>query len=145
MGRYRAPVICDEEKLRAASLLFGRTTITTGDYRVAVAGAKAGDFVYFDPPYQPISKTANFTSYTASGFGEPEQEALASVFRQLSERGVFCMLSNSDTPFIQELYGDFEVDVVEAPRFISRKASTRRPVNEVLVRNYPIADAPLRP
>ena len=92
--------------------------------------------MYFDPPYQPISKTANFTSYTANAFNESDQAALAETFRGLTERGVQCMLSNSDTPLIQELYADFRVETILAPRAISRNGAGRSAVREVIVRNY---------
>ena len=136
MGRYRNPTICDPGKLRRASAALTNVTLTHAGFETTMAEPQAGDFVYFDPPYQPISKTANFTSYTAGAFAEEDQARLADTFTDLTERGVHCMLSNSDTPLIQELYKDFRVDVVLAPRLISRKASGRRPVREVIVRNY---------
>lgn len=135
-GRYTDPVICHADRLRAVSEVLAGVDLRLADYRDAVAGARAGDFVYFDPPYQPISRTANFTSYTAGAFGEAEQAALAATFAELSARGVRAMLSNSDTPFIRELYRDFQVEIIQAPRAISRNGAGRAAVNEVLVRNY---------
>lgn len=136
MGRYTNPVICDEGKLERARKALSKATITHAGFDETMAAPQKGDFVYFDPPYQPISKTANFTSYTSGSFSEADQARLADTFRTLAERGVKCMLSNSDTPLIQELYKDFRVDIVMAPRLISRKASNRRPVREVIVRTY---------
>ena len=136
MGRYTNPVICDEGKLERASRALAGAQLMHASFDEAMCAPVEGDFVYFDPPYQPLSKTANFTSYTAGSFGEEAQVRLAHTFRELSERGVLCMLSNSDTPLIQELYKDFRIDTVMAPRLISRKAATRRPVQEVIVRSY---------
>ena len=136
MGRYSNPVICDTDKLGLAAEALAKVNLEHAGFEEMMDAPKAGDFVYFDPPYQPVSKTANFTSYTAGAFNEEDQARLAGVFAELSDRGVHCMLSNSHTPLITELYKDFRIDVVLAPRLISRKASARRPVQEVLVRNY---------
>lgn len=136
MGRYSNPVICDEDKLARASQALKSAQLTNAGFDETMDAPRAGDFVYFDPPYQPLSKTANFTSYTSMSFSEDDQARLAETFRSLADRGVQCMLSNSDTPLIQELYRDFRIDIVLAPRLISRKASNRRPVREVIVRSY---------
>jgi len=136
MGRYSNPVICDEAKLQRASEALRHAEITHAGFDDTMKAPSKGDFVYFDPPYQPISKTANFTSYTSASFSEDDQARLADTFRGLAERGVQCMLSNSDTPLIRELYKGFRIDTVMAPRLISRKASNRRPVREVIVRTY---------
>ena len=136
MGRYSNPVICDADKLGRASEALARTDLEHVGFEEMMARPNAGDLVYFDPPYQPISKTANFTSYTAGAFGEDDQARLAATYAELTDRGVHCLLSNSDTPLIQSLYKDYRVDIVLAPRVISRKASGRRPVREVIVRNY---------
>jgi DNA adenine methylase len=136
MGRYQNPTICDPDKLGRASQALTDVDIEHAGFAEMMTRPVAGDLVYFDPPYQPISKTANFTSYTAGAFGEDDQARLAATFTDLTNSGVHCMLSNSDTPLIRELYKDFRVDVVLAPRLISRKASGRRPVREVIVRNY---------
>ena len=136
MGRYANPQICQETKLLAASSVLSAATIEERDYRKVLDAAQPGDFVYFDPPYHPISKTANFTSYTSQSFSEDDQAALADIFAELDKKGVRCMLSNSDTPFIRGLFDKFRTDTVLAPRAISRKSSGRKPVNEVVVRNY---------
>ncbi len=136
MGKYANPVICHTDRLQAVSELLRGAGVRHGDYASTVEPATEGDFVYFDPPYQPISKTANFTSYTANAFNESDQAALAETFRGLTERGVQCMLSNSDTPLIQELYADFRVETILAPRAISRNGAGRSAVREVIVRNY---------
>jgi DNA adenine methylase len=135
-GRYTNPAICQPARLRAANQVLANTTILTGDYSDTCADAKQANFVYFDPPYHPISKTANFTSYTKGNFGEDDQARLASVYRELTDQGVKCMLSNSDTPLIRELYQDFNIHVVSAHRAIARRSESRKRVNEVVVCNY---------
>lgn len=136
MGRYRDPVICQTERLLQASARLQKADIVHSGYAEAVSDATEGDFVYFDPPYQPLTSTANFTSYTAGAFDEEDQASLARTFTELGERGVRCMLSNSDTPLIRELYAEHHIDRVMAPRAISRTASGRAAVAEVIVRNY---------
>ena len=103
-GRYNNPVICDEDNLRRVSDALQGVTITHHDYKNVLKTAKSGDFIYLDPPYYPINATSSFTSYTAEGFLEQEQTELRDTFVKLHEKGCFVMLSNSDTPFISELY-----------------------------------------
>jgi DNA adenine methylase len=134
-GRYKSPQIFDPDNMRNAGKLLRRTELRTGDYRDAVAGAGAGDFVYFDPPYQPVNTTAKFTSYTEADFGEDNQLELAALARQLSDRGCYVMLSNSDTPFIRKIYKGFKIETVKCPRAINSKASSRGKVDEVLITN----------
>ncbi len=138
-GRYKNPNIDDEENLRAISLFLNRskTEIICQDYKTTAAMAKAGDFVYFDPPYHPVSQTASFTRYAKGDFTASDQEALADMFRSLSKKGCYLMLSNSNVPFIRELYKDFDVVEIEASRFINCKADRRgKGLYEVLVKNY---------
>lgn len=103
-GRYNNPVICDEKNLRQVSQALQDVSITHQDYKNSLETAKIGDFIYLDPPYYPINATSSFTSYTAEGFLEKEQTELRNTFVMLHEKGCFVMLSNSDTPFINELY-----------------------------------------
>ena len=133
MGRYVDPPICVPPALRAAAAVLARADLRCGDFREAVADAGAGDFVYFDPPYDPVSKTANFTSYTTDCFGDDHQRALAELARELVARGCQVMLSNSDTPFVRSLYGGFRVDRVKCPRAINSDASRRGDVDEVVI------------
>jgi len=133
IGRYTDPPICVPDALRAASNLLGRATLRCGDYRTAVADARRGDFLYFDPPYDPVTPTANFTSYTAGAFGADEQRALADTARALVARGCRVMLSNSDTPFIRSLYSDFHIDRVKCSRAINSNAAKRGDVDEVII------------
>lgn len=133
IGRYSDPPICVPEALRAASVLLGHTTLRCGDYRDTVADARSGDFVYFDPPYDPVALTANFTSYTADAFDPDHQRALADTARALVARGCQVMLSNSDTPFIRSLYRGFCIDRVKCGRSINSNAAKRGAVDEVIV------------
>ena len=112
--------------------------ILSGDFEDAVAIAKEGDFVYFDPPYAPVSSTSSFTSYTNEGFDESEQERLRDVFVDLKNKGVNVMLSNSDVKLIQDLYSDIpgiDIRVVKANRMINSNASKRGAINELIIRS----------
>ena len=135
-GRYRNPAICDAERLRRASLALARAGIAECDFAVAVSGAGENDFVYFDPPYHAVSKGSNFTSYNGTGFGPDEHRRLASVVRDLSERGCRVLLNNSDTPFVRELYGDLNIDVEMVTRPINSNGNGRGSVNELVITNY---------
>jgi DNA adenine methylase len=133
IGRYTDPPICVPESLRAASAALARAKLLCGDYRDAVADAGRGDFVYFDPPYDPVTPTANFTSYTAGAFGPDDQRELAETARRLVARGCRVMLSNSDTPFVRSLYKGFRIDRVKCARAINSNAAKRGEVDEVIV------------
>ena len=133
IGRYTDPPICVPEALRAAQHVLSRAEIRRADYRTAIADAKAGDFLYFDPPYDPVTTTANFTAYTANVFGADEQRALADTARALVAKGCKVMLSNSDTPFIRSIYKGFRVDRVKCARAINSNAAKRGDVDEVIV------------
>ncbi len=136
LGRYKNPKILDEENLRAVSDRLQNTTILCVDFEAAVAEAAPGDFVYFDPPYHPLSETSRFTGYVDEGFGPESQVRLAGVFGTLADRGASVMLSNSDTAFVRGLYDGFRIDVVQAKRPINCRADGRGVVNELIVRNY---------
>ena len=133
IGRYADPPICVPEALRAASVALARADLRCGDYRAAVRDATRGDFIYFDPPYDPVSTTANFTSYTTGAFGPDDQRALAATARELVDRGCRVMLSNSDTPFVRSLYKGFRIDRVKCTRAINSNAARRGEVDEVIV------------
>lgn len=138
-GRYNNPIICDEKNLRRVSKSLQKVSINHQDYKEVLKNAKKGDFIYFDPPYYPISKTASFTSYTAESFLEKEQTELRNTFAELHKRGCFVMLSNSDTPFINKIYSEIpsaKITKVEAGRAINSKGSKRGKITEVLVTNY---------
>jgi DNA adenine methylase len=136
IGSYENPKVLYEETLRSASLALQSVSIAATDFETVLDYAQAGDFFYFDPPYDPVSKTASFTGYTAGDFGDEDQRRLARVFRRLSERGCLCMLSNSYTPFILELYRDFRIETVQAIRAINSDANRRGNIKEVVVLNY---------
>lgn len=138
-GRYNNPVICDEDNLRRVSDALQDVTITHHDYKNVLKTAKSGDFIYLDPPYYPINATSSFTSYTAEGFLEKEQTELRDTFVKLHKKGCFVMLSNSDTPFINDLYSGLDgitINKITAGRAINSKASGRGKITEVLVTNY---------
>ena len=133
-GRYTNPTICDEENLRAVAAVLQRTAVPFAtDFEVTVALAKRGDTAYFDPPYAPASATANFTAYTAGGFGPEDQKRLRDVAKKLDERGVHVLLSNSDTPFVRELYRGFKIEKVQAPRRVNSRGDKRGNVGELLI------------
>ena len=135
-GRHTNPTICDATNLRRVSAALAHTEIHCRGFKQVLDNAQAGDFVYFDPPYQPISATSSFTAYTSSAFGPAQQAELAEVFRALDARGCKVMLSNSNAQFIRALYQDFDVREVLATRAINRDASRRGPIAELVVRNY---------
>lgn len=136
MGRYARPDILSETRLRAASLALQDVDVNTQPFDAVLDCARAGDFVYFDPPYDPLSSTANFTGYSADSFGPDDQGQLAVTFRTLADRGCRVMLSNSDTDFVRGLYEGFRVETVTARRAINSKGGQRGQINEVVVVNY---------
>lgn len=133
MGRYKDPQIFDPAALRTASHALQRATILEAGYQHVLDDAGRGDFVYFDPPYQPMSETANFTSYTADSFSEDDQRELARTARLLANKSCAVMVSNSDTPLIREIYKGFEIASVTCNRQINSRASSRGAVGEVIV------------
>jgi DNA adenine methylase len=138
-GSYVNPTILNFELLLGVSNYLRRCqlTILEGDYTQAVKNAAEGAFIYFDPPYQPLSNTSSFTSYSVAGFGEREQRRLKSVCDELDARGCQILLSNSDTPFIRELYKDsrYEIAKVQAIRTINVVSSKRGKISELLIHN----------
>jgi DNA adenine methylase len=138
IGRYKNPTICDKNQLRSASaaLKHSDARIVASDYRQALKKAREGDFVYLDPPFNPLSRTANFVDYTRSGFGKDDQFELAQIFRELDRKGCKVLLSNSDTKLTRELYSGFEQRRMRVLRAISCKGSARTGYRELSVRNY---------
>lgn len=135
-GRHKNPTICDAEGLRQASAALQGAALSCCGFRELDKKARRGDFVYLDPPYHPLSKTANFTSYTAGNFGEEEQSQLAGICRNLDGKGAKFMLSNSDTPFIRRLYRGFGMVRIQAARAINSRPERRGKVAELVIRNY---------
>ncbi|GAB4215429.1 MAG: DNA adenine methylase [Sandaracinaceae bacterium] len=136
-GRYKNPRILDAAGLRAASCALRRAEVRHAGFEEMIEYVRPGDFVYLDPPYEPVSETASFTAYAAGdGFSRADQTRLRDVYAELDRRGAKLMLSNSDVPFIRELYARWRIDVVAAPRAINCDARGRGLVSEVVVRNY---------
>ncbi|MBD1864194.1 MULTISPECIES: DNA adenine methylase [Trichocoleus] len=131
-GRYKNPLICNAELLRSVSAALQPVVLKAQPFE-SVLDAADNDFVYLDPPYHPLNPTSSFTSYSRNGFTEHDQIRLRELFVNLAERGVQVTLSNSDCPFIRELYSDFRVYTVPARRAINSKANNRGEVNEVLI------------
>lgn len=135
-GKYANPTICDEQTLLATSKALQYVVISSGSFADAVVNAKEGDFVYFDPPYYPLNPTSSFTSYSVDDFSANDQQELKAVFDDLTKRGVKVALSNSDTPFIRELYKDYRQEFVMAGRAINAVGTKRGKVSEIVVMNY---------
>ena len=136
IGSSSKPAICQPDILRACHIALRGAELRAMDFTEVEAGEN--DFVYFDPPYHPLSETSSFTSYAVGGFAEAEQKSLRDLCRELHERGAKFMLSNSDTDFIRELYADsiFRDEKVQAPRMVNCKSDQRGAVNELLITNY---------
>jgi len=137
-GNYKAPNIVNEITLRAVSNYLNKAqiTFTCVDFEEALKGVKKGDFVYLDPPYDPISDTSSFTGYDKGGFGRDAQIRLKKVCDRLNEKGVKFLLSNSATDFIKELYKDYKIEIIQAKRVINSKVDRRGEIDEVLVMNF---------
>lgn len=126
----------DSENLLTIHLYFTMNDITilNGDFEKAVENAKAGDFVYFDPPYDSINNS--FTSYTDAGFGREEQIRLFETYKKLDKKGVKVMISNHNTPFINDLYQEYNIRVIQARRNINSNSEGRGNVEETIITNY---------
>lgn len=133
IGKYADPLAGVAERIRAAAPELARAELRVGDYRETLLDAQAGDFVYLDPPYDPVSKTANFTAYSGSVFTAEDQARLAEMVRMLIAGGVQVMASNSDTPYVRKLYAGLRIDSVECARSINSNAAKRGKVGEVLI------------
>jgi DNA adenine methylase len=136
MGSYKSPTIFDHNELKNASKALQDVELVVANFREVLNWAKPGDFIYFDPPYAPLSKTSSFTSYTENPFGEKEQMILANVFRELDQRGCKVMLSNSWVTSILDLYQGFNCIEVKASRTINSNPEKRGKISELLVINY---------
>jgi len=136
-GRYVKPRILDRDGLMAAANALRGATLCAGDVEEACAAAVAGDFVYLDPPYLPLSATSRFTAYTRGEFDPAEQERLRDAFEAMTRRGVAALLSNSDHARIRELYGErgFGFETVMMSRAINSVGSGRAPIAELLIDN----------
>lgn len=142
-GRYANPRLLDEDNLRAVSRLLQGVSITCGDFTAIEPQVDASTFVYFDPPYRPISKTAHFTSYSQHSFDDAEQLHLANFYRRLDGYSARLMLSNSDPhnldssdDFFERAYAGFRIERVQAGRNINSQSQKRGPINELVILNY---------
>lgn len=137
-GGYPNPLICDEDNLRAVSIALRRPNVSIKaiDYETMLAQTRAGDFIYLDPPYAPVSDTASFTGYNYGGFTADDHERLSSLFRELDRKGCKVVLSNSPTRHIRSLYADYSITAVDALRAINCKGSRRQGHKELIIRNY---------
>jgi DNA adenine methylase len=142
-GRYKNPTICDGPNLRAVSKILQRTEIHYGHYSDCARVVGGNTLVYFDPPYRPLSATANFTAYSPHSFDDDQQLALAEFYHRLDSQGACLILSNSDPKntnpdddFLEKAYAGFRIERVQARRRINRSVEKRGPINELLILNY---------
>jgi DNA adenine methylase len=144
-GKYNVPfdkskagkeVFADESLLTSCAENLKVANLYSGDFDQVLAKVKAGDLVYLDPPYVPVSKTSNFTTYTGNGFDEQEQTVLASLFSELKSMGVYAIASNSNTPLVRDLYKSHRAFEVTTKRRINSDASKRGDIQELLILNW---------
>lgn len=143
MGAYKNPLICDETNLRVVSDKLQNVTIVCGDYRKSADFIDDKTFVYFDPPYRPITETASFTAYTETLFNDNEQIQLAKFVSDMDEKRAKIVVSNSDPKnsrtddvFFDKLYETFNISRIAANRMINSNASSRGKINELLISNF---------
>jgi len=142
-GQFNVPigsslnrVICDPAAIRKASTALLNTVIACQDFESLLTGAKKGDFIYLDPPYEPVSVYSDFTRYTKEKFYKQDQVRLAELFSMLDERGCYVMLSNSDAPLVRELYDKYKIHEVSSARNLNSKRDRRGKIVELVVTNY---------
>ncbi|MBD1927902.1 DNA adenine methylase [Trichocoleus sp. FACHB-90] len=145
IGRYVNPAICQPDLLRSVSIALQSAVIDVRPFEDILKYANSDDFVYFDPPYHPLSDTSYFTAYSRYSFNEDNQIKLRNVFAQLAAQGVKVMLSNSDCTFIRELYSDDKIfqannlptiHTISASRAINSNPQKRGKISEILVTSY---------
>ena len=136
-GKYKNPKIVNENLIKAVSIYLKNTEIHCQDFEdFLLEYAKKDDFIYLDPPYNPISKYSDFKRYTKDFFGKDEQDKLAKIFKKLDKKGCKLLLSNSHSDMILKLYSEYEMTTVHARRNINKDPNGRGPIKELLVRNY---------
>ncbi len=142
-GRYKNPAICRKDNLRLVSRVLSRTEILNRDFEKLEHFAHKDAFIYFDPPYRPLNKTSNFTSYSSNVFDDEEQLRLARFFRRLDKKGALLMLSNSDPAnhdtsddFFHRAYEGFRIATVNANRMINSVEEKRGAIGELVIVNY---------
>lgn len=143
MGAYKNPLICDENNLRVVSEKLQNVTIVCGDYRNSANFIDENTFVYFDPPYRPITNTASFTAYTENLFNDEEQIDLAKFVDDMHRRGAKIVISNSDPKnsnteddFFDNIYSSHRIKRVEATRMINCNSDARGKIKELLISNF---------
>ncbi len=143
MGAYKQPLICDRENLQLLSEKLQKVKIQHASYKEVDSFADENTFIYFDPPYRPLTKTSNFTSYTKAEFSDKEQLELADFIKKLSDRGCKVLASNSDPKntdendnFFDDAYAGLNIHRVQASRMINSKGSSRGKISELLISNY---------
>ncbi len=136
IGSYKNPNIADRDVILSASEALQNVTIKQQSFKEILKEVEKDDLVYFDPPYYPLNDTSNFTSYDSNCFLEDEQFELFEVFDKLADNDVKVVESNSDTKFIKELYKKYDIQIVNANRFINSKSNGRGKITEVLIRNF---------
>jgi len=144
-GRYKNPKICDRENIIEVHKALKDTRVFCNDFTESGKYIREGSFVYFDPPYRPLNKTSNFTSYSKDGFNDEDQKRLADFFEEQDKKGAYLLLSNSDPKnedhdddFFDNLYKNYYIERISAKRYINRDASKRGEINEIIVRNYKV-------
>jgi DNA adenine methylase len=136
MGRYKNPKIVDETNLRACSQALQKTEIITSSFLEVEERINPNDFVYFDPPYAPLTVTSNFTGYSQDGFDREMQVSLRDLCDRLNAKNIQFMVSNSNAPLILDLYSNYKIEFVYANRAINSKGNKRGKIIEVIITNY---------
>ncbi len=142
MGKYKNPKILNVDNLKAVNQVFQIANIQQADFSEALKYVNQHTFIYYDPPYRPISKTASFNSYNSNAFNDNEQKRLKDIFKVASNQGVLQMLSNSDPnnyvedSFFDDLYREFNIERISASRAINSKGNSRGAIKEILITNY---------
>ena len=143
IGAYKNPTVCDENNLRAVSEKLHKVEIVCGDYRESVSFIDENTFVYFDPPYRPLTETASFTAYTENLFNDKAQIELAEFVNKINQKGARIVVSNSDPKnanpkddFFDELYSEYNIKRVNANRMINSNSEGRGKIKELLISNF---------
>lgn len=143
MGKYKNPTICDEKNLRGLSKLLQNVKIICGDYQNTDDLVDDKTFVYFDPPYRPLSVTSGFTSYTKEDFNDEDQRQLAMYYKKLDMKNAKLMLSNSNPKnvnendtFFDDIYSGYNINELQANRMINSNSNKRGKISELLIINY---------
>ncbi len=142
-GRYKNPTICNSENITNVHYLLDDVEIRNASYLDSEEYIDDKSLVYLDPPYRPLSKTSNFTSYSSNDFNDDDQIELSHYFKRISDKGANVILSNSDPHnvdiddnFFDDLYHDFTIERIDAKRSINSNGNKRGAINELIIRNY---------